>query len=174
MQLMFPSFWIPKSGPSASKCLSLLRVWRFIFSPEKGIDSRLEMKTFTGQINFPTLELWVSAHPSPCGSAHFLSGEALQSHLPRLCSSSHPRLFLSCSKHLPLLQLQGFAGAEFHSSRLRVSSNFIFLPGEGVTAELLGMGCYLFPCGSCGVVGAAPLCPFRTEISQESVHKSVT
>lgn len=88
----------------------------------------------------------MSAHSSPRGSAGFLSEKPLQSHLPRLCSSSHPNLFLSCWKHLPVLQLQGFTRAEFHSVMLRVNRNFIFLPGTCLAAELPGMGwLYLFP-----------------------------
>lgn len=146
-------------------------VWRFIFSAKKGIDSRLETKTFAGQINFPTLELWVSAHSSPCGSAHFLSEKALQPHLPRLCSSSHPSLFLSLWKHLSVLHLQGFTGAEFHGMRLRASWNFILLPGKLLPAELPGMGCYLSPLEVWGVWAQPPLCPFRTEISVDVWHR---
>lgn len=115
-------------------------VWRFIFSPKEGIDSRLETKTCAGQINFPTLELWVSAHPSPHGSARFLSEKPLQSHLPRLWAPHTQRVhvFESISQLRSLRILPGL------SVRLGVSRNFMFLL-VNIDSRTAWHGSYLFP-----------------------------
>lgn len=127
-------------------------VWRFIFSPTKGIDSRLEMKTFAGQTNFPTLELWVSAHSSPRGSAQFCQKQLCSP----ICqgSEAHPALFLSLWKHLPVLQLQGFTRAEFRSTRLTAGISFSCLQtSDSRTAWHVGL---FIPRGSLGGGGHSP------------------
>lgn len=89
-------------------------VWRFIFSPKKDIDSRLEMKTFAGQTNFPTLELWVSAHSSPRGSAQFCQEQ--------LCS---PVCQGSAAPDTQLCSYLSESIFQFYSSRVSPGLNFV-------------------------------------------------